>query len=86
MKPVIDVIHLSREEIVRTDETSTVGTTYIGKTAAWLTPVTTRTGVDCRWIFAVDSNGRMLKPLDQLTGLYFEKPQVWDDRLTYTYA
>ncbi len=86
--PVIDVINLEREDIVWTDAITTPNVTYIGKIAAGLTPVTTRTAEKSWHIYIIRANGQMEKPIDPATGQYFSetKPQAWDDKTTLTYG
>ncbi len=87
MLPTIDVLNLQREELVWVDNTSVAWTTFVGKIAGWLTPVTTRTGEEAWHIFAYDENtGQMTRPIDPETWLYFDStPQVRDLRTSYTY-
>jgi len=87
MKPVIDVLHLDKNEIIWTDTITFAWDTIVGKVSAGLRPVSGRTGEDAWYLYRVTSTGQMLKPVDPATGLYFDaKPQQWDQRATYTYA
>jgi hypothetical protein len=86
MLPIIQVPNLARDEIVWTDSTTTVWVTYVWKIAAGETPVSTRTWVDAWKLYLVNANGEMLKPVDPVTGLYFDpRFENWDDRAAYTY-
>jgi hypothetical protein len=71
MKPVINVLDLDKNEIVWTDSTTFASDTIVGKIAAGLIPVSTRTGTKARHLYIVKANGEMLKPVDPATGEYF---------------
>jgi len=87
MQPVIDILNLSREEIVRTDTITFAGDTIVGKIAAGITPVSGRVADKSRYIYRVNANGEMLKPINPTTSLYFDAlGQQWSQRAAYAYA
>lgn len=87
-KPTIDVLNLQREESVRVD-TSVPWETIVWKIAFWLTPVSSRTWEEARHLFKVVetwTETQILRPVNPVTGQYFDsKPQVRDNRASYTY-
>jgi hypothetical protein len=80
---VLEAIKLWKDTCVWTDETP--WGTYVGKMTVWLKPPSLSTWDECRYIFFIDTDWRMLFPTNTDNKI-ITKPQIRDNRAAYNYA